>query len=92
MDKVLEAAKELRNALDNTPEFQEYYRLKEAIENDSELMRMRKEINFLASQNKVEECNNLTHIYNSHPIVQNYNQIKEEISQTLLMIKSQLSD
>lgn len=92
MDKVLEVAQELRDALDNTPEFQEYYRLKDAIENDPELMRMRKEINFLASKNMVEECNNLTRVYNSHPIVQNYNQIKEEISQTLLMIKSQLSD
>lgn len=92
MDKIIKLTKELREALDSTPEFQEYYRLKSAIENDIDLTRMRKEINYLASQNKKEECENLTKIYNDHPLVSNYNQMKEEISQILLTIKSQLSD
>ena len=87
MDKIIEEAKSLRNDIDSLPEIQEYYRLKELMEKDEELSRLRKEIARLASEGKVEERKNLLAIYNSHPLVNNYNIAMEEAKSILRAIK-----
>lgn len=87
MDKLIEEVKSLREDIDHLPEVQEYYRLKTIYENDEELKRIRLEIARLKSLNKEEEKNNLLKIYNSHPLVVNYEAAKEEVKSLLRQIK-----
>ena len=87
MDKIIEEAKSLRNDIDSLPEIQEYYRLRDLMENDKELSRLRIEIARLAKEGKVEERKNLLEIYNSHPLVNNYNIAMEEAKSILRTIK-----
>lgn len=88
MSDLLEEVKSLRSDIDNLPEVQEYYRLKETYENDEELQRMRMEIARLKSLGKEEERNNLLEIYNQHPLVVNYEVYKEEVENLLRQIKN----
>ena len=87
MDKIIEKAKALRKDIDSLPEIQEYYRLRALMENDEELKRLRKEIARLASEGKTEERKNLLTIYNSHPLVNNYNLAMDEAKSILRAIK-----
>ncbi len=87
MDKIIEEAKSLRKDIDSLPEIQEYYRLRELMEKDEELTRLRKEIARLAQEGKLEERKNLLEIYNSHPLVNNYNIAMEEAKSILRAIK-----
>ncbi len=87
MDKIIEEVKSLRNDIDSLPEIQEYYRLRELMEKDEELSRLRKEIARLANEGKTEERKNLLAIYNSHPLVNNYNIAMEEAKSILRAIK-----
>lgn len=87
MDKIVEEAKSLRNDIDSLPEIQEYYRLRDLMENDKELSRLRIEIARLANEGKLEERKNLLEIYNSHPLVNNYNIAMEEAKSILRTIK-----
>ena len=88
MDKIIEEAKSLREDIDSLPEIKEYYRLKELYENDQTLKEMRRDIARLKSEGKEEERNNLLQIYNSHPLVNNYEMAKEEAEHILLVIKN----
>lgn len=90
MDEILNKAKEIRRDVDNLPQVKEYYRLKELYENDDELKRLRGEIARLASEGKNKERKALLEIYNSHPLVSNYNQAKEEVIILLNEIKNNL--
>lgn len=92
MDKIIELAKEIRNEINELPEIKEYLKLKTLLENDKELAELRGNIARLASEHKEEERKNLIEIYNSHPIVNNYNLAKEEAYKTLSEIKNVLSD
>ena len=87
MDKILKEAKSLRKDIDSLPEIQEYYRLKTLMENDEELRRLRTEIARLTKERKSEEKKNLLAIYNSHPLVNNYNIAMEEAKSILRAIK-----
>ena len=90
MDEVIKLAKELRKDIDNLPEVQEYYRLKILYENNEELSQMRSEIARLKQKGKEEERNNLLNVYNSHPIVNNYELAKNEVQNILLAIKNEI--
>jgi len=92
MDKVLEKAKELRDSIEQLPEFQEYIRLKKLVENDKNLENMRQDIARLASEEKYEERNNLLAIYNAHPLINNYNIAKEELKNILETVKDIISE
>ncbi len=87
MDKIIEEVKSLRKDIDSLPEIQEYYRLRDLMEKDEELSRLRKEIARLAQEGKLEERKNLLEIYNSHPLVNNYNIAMEEAKSILRTIK-----
>ena len=87
MDKIIEEAKSLRKDIDSLPEIQEYYRLRNLMENDKELSRLRIEIARLANEGKLEERKNLLAIYNSHPLVNNYSIAMEEAKSILRTIK-----
>lgn len=88
MDKIIEEAKSLREAIDSLPTMQEYYRLKSLYENDKELKAMRREIARLKNEGKEEERKNLFEIYNNHPLVNNYEASKQEVESLLLVIKN----
>jgi cell fate (sporulation/competence/biofilm development) regulator YmcA (YheA/YmcA/DUF963 family) len=88
MDEILTKAKEIREEVDNLPQVKEYYRLKKLYENDDELKRLRGEIARLASEGKNKQRKALLEIYNSHPLVSNYNQAKEEVIILLNEIKN----
>ena len=88
MDEILTKAKEIREEVDNLPQVKEYYRLKELYEKDDELKRLRGEIARLASEGKNKQRKALLEIYNSHPLVSNYNQAKEEVIILLNEIKN----
>ena len=87
MDKIIKEAKSLRNDIDSLPEIKEYYRLRDLMENDKELSRLRIEIARLANEGKLEERKNLLEIYNSHPLVNNYSIAMEEAKSILRTIK-----
>ena len=87
MDKIIEEAKSLRNDIDSLPEIKEYYRLRDLMENDKELSRLRIEIARLTNEGKLEERKNLLEIYNSHPLVNNYSIAMEEAKSILRTIK-----
>ena len=88
MDEILTKAKEIREEVDKLPQVKEYYRLKELYEKDDELKRLRGEIARLASEGKNKQRKALLEIYNSHPLVSNYNQAKEEVIILLNEIKN----
>ena len=82
----------LKEELDNSQIIKEYLSLKEALENDEELKVMRGEIARLTNENKTEEKESLLAVYNSHPIVVNYEQAREEVISLLKQIQDILSD
>ena len=92
MNEFDEALSALKKELDNNDIVQEYLRLKEIYENDGELKNMRSEIARLASEGKIEQKESLSNIYNSHPVVINYHQAREELVALLKEIKDILSD
>ena len=87
MDEVIKKANELHEAIQETPEVKEYLKLKELIESNDELKELRLNIARLANENKLTERDNLIKIYNSHPLVANYETAKENVRSLLLTIK-----
>ena len=88
MDKVLEKAKELRALLDETPEMKEYLKNKDALENSKDVQELKHNIANLRAKKKFEEANNLEKIYNSHPLVNNYEASKDALYQLLKTVES----
>ena len=88
MDKVLEKAKELRAAIEETAEFQEYMKNKELLENSGDVLELKHNIANLRAKGKLQEANNLEGLYNNHPLVNNYEVSKEALFQLLKTIES----
>ena len=92
MNKTDEALEKLASELNSLPEVQEFLSLKESLEKDKELKEMRLEIARLSNEGKKEEHDNLLKVYNSHPLVVNYQTAREEVYSLLRQIKDILSD
>ena len=88
MDKVLEKAKELRLAIEETSEFQEYMKNKEMLENSEDVIELKHNIANLRAQGKIQEANNLKELYDNHPIVVNYEASKEALYALLKTVQS----
>ena len=88
MDKVLEKAKELRQAIDDTPEMKEYLNNKKYLENSQDVLELKHSIANLRAQGKFEEANNLQALYDSHPLVVNYEASKEALYELLKTIET----
>ena len=91
-DELELSLKELKEELDNSEVVQEYLALKSVLEDNKELKKMRDEIARLTDENKIEERDALLAIYNNHPIVSNYEQVRQELINLLNQIKDILSD
>jgi cell fate (sporulation/competence/biofilm development) regulator YlbF (YheA/YmcA/DUF963 family) len=88
MDKVLEKAKELRLAIEETSEFQEYIQNKEMLEKSEDVIELKHNIANLRAKGKYTEASNLEKLYNAHPIVNNYEASKEALYQLLKTIET----
>ncbi len=88
MDNVIEAATKLSTAIEELPEVQEYLRLKSLLEQNEELKEMRTNIARLTNEGKLEERDNLIKIYNSNPLVSNFEISRKEVEQILLQVKN----
>ena len=83
MDRSIELAKELKAELENEPLIKEYRRIKELVDNDSEINALKKEI-ALAKTHKYNELHKeLLDRYNNHPLIVNYESLKEEVASLL---------
>ena len=90
MDKILEKAKELRIAIEETNEYKEYIKNKELLEKDEDVIELKHNIANLRAEGKTIEANRLQDFYNNHPIVANYEASKEALYQLLKTIESLL--
>lgn len=88
MDKVLEKAKELKLAIDDTPEMKEYLHNKEQFESSEDIIELKHNIANLRAKGKLEEANNLQALYDNHPIVVNYEASKEALYELLKTVQS----
>ena len=88
MDKVLEKAKELRVFIDETPEMKEYLKNKQLLENNKDVYELKQNIANLKAQGKLAEAKNLEDIYNSHPLVNNFEASKEALYELLKTIQN----
>ena|GEM_PF-3494617 len=88
MDKVLEKAKELRTAIEETNEYKEYMLNKNALENSEDVIALKHDIANLKARGKYEEAKNLEALYNAHPLVNNYEASKEALYQLLKTVEN----
>lgn len=88
MDKVLEKAKELRLAIEETNEYKEYILNKNLLENSQDVIALKQDIANLKAKGKLEEAKNLEALYNAHPLVNNYEASKEALYQLLKTIET----
>ena len=88
MDKVLEKAKELKAAIDGTPEMKEYLHNKEQFENSEDVIELKHNIANLRAKGKFEEAKNLEEIYNKHPLVNNFEVSKNNLYELLKTIQN----
>ena len=88
MDKVLEKAKELRLAIEETSEFQEYMKNKEMLEKSEDVIELKHNIANLRAKGKYTEAANLEKLYNAHPVVNNYEVSKAALYELLKTIES----
>lgn len=88
MDKVLEKAKELRLAIEETNEYKEYIKNKNSLENSKDVLELKENIANLKAKGKLVEAKNLETLYNSHPLVNNFEASKEALYELLKTIES----
>lgn len=88
MDEIIEKAKELRAAIDQTSEMKEYLKNKECLENNQDVIVSKHNIANLKAQGKLSEAHNLEVLYNAHPLVNNYESSKEALYQLLKTIET----
>ena len=88
MDKVLEKAKELRAAIEETNEYKEYMLNKNALEHSEDVIALKHDIANLKVKGKYEEAKNLEALYYAHPLVNNYEASKEALYQLLRTIEN----
>ena len=79
MDKIIEKTRVLRENLDKTPLFQEYLNVKKSIEENEEIKLLKRDIVRSKNENRLEDHKALLAQYENHPLMQNYNLLKEEV-------------
>ena len=79
MSEPIEIARELKAELDKLPLFIEYKRVKSLLEGDEEIKSLKKEIALAKVHHDDKLHKSLLDRYNSHPLVNNYNALQEEV-------------
>ena len=91
MDKVIEAAKELREELNKLPLFQEYERVKNLYENNDEIKELKKLIVRAKNENRLDEHKELLEKLHNHPLYINYISLEEDVKDYLREISKELN-
>ena len=86
MDKVIEAAHELKDELEKLPLIIEYKRIKQLVDTSDELNALKKDIAIAKSHGDDELHKKLLDRYNSHPLMVNLRELSEEVSEYLKQI------
>ena len=86
MNKIIELAKELKAELDNLPLFQEYKRIKDLVDLSTEIEELKRKIALAKIHENNEEHQRLLDEYNNHPLIVNYNSLKNEVYDYLKQI------
>lgn len=89
MDKIISLSKELKELIDNEEVSKEYMKVKSLLENNEELEALRKEIVKYKNVDKAK-YDSLKERYDNHPIIINYNFLKEELLDLLKEVKDEL--
>ena len=82
MNRAIELTYELKKELGSLPLFQEYKRIKNLVDNSEELKELKREI----AKSSKDQKDTLLKQYNSHPLVVNYKELENEVSEYLLQI------
>ncbi|MCR4880195.1 MAG: YlbF family regulator [Bacilli bacterium] len=85
MDEILKKAEELKEALYETKEFQEFLRVKALYDTDEELIEYRLKLKKHNCHDKDYQA--LLKEYNSHPLVVNYLHAKKEVEGIIGVVK-----
>ncbi len=86
MDKVIEAAHELKDELEKLPLIIEYKRIKQLVDKSDELNALKKDIAIAKSLGDDELHKKLLEQYNSHPLMVNLRELSEEVGEYLKQI------
>lgn len=79
MDKILELTKELKSLIEETELVKEFRRIEHLYKTNEELLKLSSDI-ARAEKNKDEELKQkLTKEFNSHPLVVNYMNLKQDV-------------
>ena len=86
MSDPIEIAKELKEEILKDPLIVEYLRIKRLYESDEEISSLKQDIALAKAHHNDELHKELLAKYNSHPLVVNYNVLKDEVNDYLLEI------
>lgn len=83
MNDAIELAKELKEEILKEPLIVEYFRIKRLVESNEEINALKRDIALAKAHHEDELHKELLAKYNSHPLVVNYNTLKEEVNEYL---------
>jgi len=86
MSDSIKLATELKEEILKEPLIVEYLRVKNLLDSDVEINSLKKEIALAKTHNDNKLHHDLLTRYNNHPLVVNYNVLKEEVNDFLLEI------
>ena len=92
MNKVSDSILELKETIFKEPTVQEYLTLKKAIKESEELIKLQEDILYFNKNNQSMKAKELMEIYNSHPLIVNYNNVKDDVNDLLNEIKAELEN
>ena len=83
MNDPIALAKELKEEILKEPLIVEYLRVKQLVESNDEINLLKKDIALAKAHHEDESHKKLLAKYNTHPLVANYNVLKEEVNEYL---------
>jgi len=86
MSKTIDAAKALKEEINNSTEYQEFIRNKKLYENNDDIKKLIKEIVRCKNENRLDDYEKNKKIYYDNPLVANYLSSKEALKNLLMTI------
>ena len=79
MDKILELTNELKQLIENTELVNEFRRVENLYKTNEELLQISSDIKKAESDNNIALKQELVKKFNSHPLVNNYMSLKQDV-------------
>lgn len=83
MNKSIELAVELKKEIENDPLIKEYRRIKDLVDSDQDIAKLKKEIALAKTSNNNSLHKELLKKYHEHPLISNLEVLKEEVNDYL---------